>query len=221
MNYNLFTLLTIISPILLLIGIIIGAYYRKHLNRCFLLLFGFLILGFITEILSRYLGLYSNLRYNLFLIPIYGLTELLLFSVLYYKYLLKSKNRLLQYFIVILIILILVDISRIGNMFIAKKFQSYGKVIADGGIVMLCLFYYWEVIKGKIKSTTEINILNAANIIFFSLSLLIFLSINFLVNANYDLVMIFWFFNLIIISLYYTTLILLIWQNGKTRKSLH
>lgn len=212
--------ITLISPIILILGIAIGIYCRKHLTGCFRLLLLYLILGFVTEVMSKYFGSFSNLKYNLFLIPIYALLELLLFSILYYKHVVKSKNRYFLYFIFVLLGLILIDLSRIGSMFNASSFQSYGKVIADAGIVIFCLIYYLDVVKGKIKPTFELNVLNAASLIFFSLNLIIFLAINFLVNANYGIVMFFWFFNLTIVCLYYIIIIYLIWRNGKTRKSL-
>lgn len=221
MGSSLFFKLTFISPILLIVGIFFCLYYRKHLSGCFRLFWAYFTIGLITEILSRYFGFYSNLKYNLFLIPFYGLSELIIFTSIYYKYLFKRKNKKLLYFTYVLITLIILELTRFRHMFQAYNFQSYSKVIADIGIVCFGLIYYWDVIKGKVRFSSEINILNAANLSFFSMNLLLFLFINFLVNENYKLVMIFWTFNLIIISLYYTTLILLIWQNGKTRKSLH
>lgn len=211
---------TLISPIILIFGIIIGLYYRKHLDGCFRLLLMYLFIGIITELFSRYFGAISDLKYNLFLIPIYGLLELVLFSLLYYKYIIKRKSR--RFFVIILILLglTLVDLSRMGDMFKASNFQSYGKVIADAGIVLFCLIYYLDVVKGRIKSTFELNLLNAGSITFFSLNLIIFLAINFLVNAKYNIVMFFWNFNLFVICSYYIIIIYLIWRNGKTRKSL-
>lgn len=213
-------IITLLSPLILLLGIIIGVYYRKHLNGCFRLLLAYLILGVLTELISKYFGYYSSTKYNLFLIPIYGLLELVLFSILYYRYIIRNRSKLYIYFILFLICLIIIDLSRIESMFKASSFQSYGKVIADAGIVVFCLIYYLDVVKGKIKPTFELNLLNAASIIFFSLNLIIFLAINFLVNANYGIVMFFWFFNLTIVCLYYMIIIYLIWRNGKTRKSL-
>jgi hypothetical protein len=213
-------IITLLSPFILILGVIIGIYYRKHLSGCFRLLLAYLILGIITELISKYWGYYSSLKYNLFLIPIYGLMELMLFSILYYKYIIKTKSKVFLYLILILLGLVLVDLSRIGSMFKASSFQSYGKVIADAGIVVFCLIYYLDVVKGRIKPTFELNLLNAASIIFFSLNLIIFLAINFLVNASYGIVMFFWNFNLVIVCLYYIIIIYLIWRNGKTRKSL-
>lgn len=215
-----FFFVTLISPLILFFGIIVGLYYRKHLIGCFRLLLTYMVFGFVSELVLRFFGYYSIVKYNLFLIPIYALLELLLFSILYYKHVVKSKSRFFLYFIFVLLGLILIDLSRIGSMFNASSFQSYGKVIADAGIVVFCLIYYLDVVKGKIKPTFELNLLNAASITFFSLNLIIFLAINFLVNASYDIVMFFWNFNLVIVCLYYIIIIYLIWRNGKTRKSL-
>lgn len=208
------------SPVILLFGIIVGLFYRKQLERCFYLFYIYLIFSLIIDLFSRYFGYYSVFKYNLFLIPIFGFLELSMFSVIYYRYIIKSSNKYLRCFIFALLGLILIDLSRIGSMFDASSFRSYGKVIADAGIVVFCLIYYLDVVKGRIKPTFELNLLNAASIIFFSLNLIIFLAINFLVNASYGIVMFFWNFNLVIVCLYYIIIIYLIWRNGKTRKSL-
>lgn len=217
---QLWSLISAISPVVLLTGVIAGITYFKQLKASYRLVVIYLAICLVTDLLYRFLGYYSHLKYNLFLIPIFGFLELVVFSILYYRYIFLNKNKSLLLLMAAMLLLILSEIVFVSELFHRETFHSYGKVIADASIVYFCLLYYWKVFKGQIPVNSEYNLLNAVVFAYYSVNLFIFLPVNFLVNAKLTFVIFFWAVNLISMVLFYLLLIYLIWQNGKTRKIL-
>ena len=214
------SLISPISPILLSLGIIIGIFYYRNLSKEFRVIFAYLVMSLLIDFLSRYFGYLSHFKYNLFLHPIFGFLELAFISTLYYKYILHSKSIRLLLYIIFMLLLIVVEFAFFSKLFDLKSFQSFGKVIADLSIISFCFLYYWELVKGKIIMRSDINFLNATVIIYYSINLIHYLFINFLVNASIHLITVFWAVFSISIIAFYLILIYLIWQDGKTRKIL-
>lgn len=217
---QLWSLISAISPVVLLIGVIAGIIYFKQLKASYRLVVIYLAICLVTDLFCRFWGYFSDLKYNLFLIPIFGFLELVVFSILYYRYIFRNKSNSLLLFIAAMFLLILSEIAFASKLFHRETFHSYGKVIADASVVFFCLLYYWKVFKGQIPINSEYNLLNAVVFVYYSVNLFIFLAVNFLVNAKLTFVIFFWAVNLISMVLFYLILIYLIWQNGKTRKIL-
>jgi len=209
-----------ITPILLSLGIIIGIFFFRNLSNGFRVVLGYLVMSLFIDLLSRYFGDYSYLKFNLFLIPIFGFLELAFISTLYYKYILHSKSIRLLLFIIFMLLLIVIEFVFFSKLFDAKSFQSFGRVIAESTIISLCMLYYWKLVQGKVVMRSDINILNAAVIIYYSICIIHDLFINFLVNASIHILAVFWAINFISTIAFYLVLIYLIWQDGKTRKIL-
>ena len=206
------------SPIVLLMGIIVGLLNFIRLGAIYRIVVVYLAICFVTDLLTRYLGAYSHMKYNLFMIPIFGFLELVVFSILYYKHILRIKSNYLLLFIVAMLLLILSEIAFAPRLFHRETFHSYGKVIADVSVLFFCLLYYVQVFKGHIPVNSGCSVLNSVVFVYYSVNLLIFLAVNFLVNAKLTYVVFFWVVNLISMVLFYLILIYLIWRNGKTRK---
>jgi len=209
-----------LSPITLMVGLIVGLLYFRYINKGYRILVVYLAGALIMDLLYRYFGYYSHLEYNLFLIPLWGFFELVVFSVLYYKYIFKSGSNILLVFIVMMLLLIASEFFSVSQLFKIKTFQSIGKVIADVAIIWFCFLYYWDVFRGEIAVKSKYGLLNAGILVYYSINLILFLPINFLVNEKLNLVIFFWVVNLISMLLFYFLLIYLIWQDGKTRKIL-
>lgn len=217
---QLWGLISFISPFTLLIGVFIGLFFYKYLNKISRLLLLFLGMNLAVELLFRYFGYYSSLRYNLFLIPIFALFEIAFYSVLYYKHILRSKSNILITFSIVSFLLALVSLCFYKTLFQQKTFHSFGKVVADLTVIVFCITYYWRLLTGKIKQVKEVSQLNATFLIYYSVNLILFLPINFLVNASINIVFLFWVINLVSLVLFYLVLTYMIWRNGKTQKCL-
>jgi hypothetical protein len=214
------SLLSPISPILLLLGIIIGIFYYRNLSKEFRVIFAYLVMSLFIDFLSRYFGIYSHFKYNLFLLPVFGFLELAFISTLYYKYILQSKSIPLLLFIIFMLLLIVVEFVFFSKLFNGKSFQSFGRVIADSTIIYLAMIYYLKLVQGKVVMRSDINILNATVIIYYSINLIHDLFTNFLVNASIQIIALFWAVSFISTIAFYLILIYLIWQDGKTPKIL-
>jgi hypothetical protein len=208
------------SPLVLLIGIFVGLSCFWRLNPGIRLVFYYLVICLLTDLLCRYFGHVSHLKNNMFLLPIFAFFELLVFSILYYKQIFRSKGKLLLLFIVLMHLIVIWDVSTLSRLLHRESIFSFGKVIADISILSFCMIYYWKLSKGQIASNSEYFRLNAAIFIYYSINLIIYLSLNFLVNNRLSIVTFFWAVNLVSVVSFYLFLTYLIWQNGKTRKVL-
>lgn len=168
-------------------------------------------------ILVNFMGDY--LSYNLFLLPIYSFVELAIFSAIYLRFFLKKgENTVLQGLLLLAHGLIVLDFLFLCDLFNAKTFYAFSKVVADLAIVLLCLRYYWTILKEETPIDKELLLLNSVFIGYFSINSIIFLSINFLVNESIDLVTPFWILNALSALFLYSFLTYMIWQHGKTQK---
>lgn len=217
---QLWNIATFISPIILIIGVLLGIFKFRKLKESNKLIVFYLGFSLTFDLLSRYFGYIAQSKYNLFLIPVYGFFELGFLSLLYYRYILLSKSKYLLSFIVFMHLLILVEIFFGKGLFHPESFQSFGKVIADASIILYSIYFYLKIFKGQIPIRSEYAFLNAVVLIYFSINLIIYLAINFLVNAQFKLVVAFWIINLLSVIIFELILISLLWKDGRTHKTL-
>src|SRR3989338_10660920 len=76
-------LLTLLSPIVLLTGVIIGTINIKKNPRIGYLIFGYFVAGLLIEIASRYWGQVSDAKNNLIFLSVAGIVDFFFFSILY------------------------------------------------------------------------------------------------------------------------------------------
>ncbi|MEP0265342.1 hypothetical protein [Dokdonia sp.] len=197
------------------IGIIVGVFIYKKIDIGSKYLFFYLVIALIAYLLSRYIAIAFN--NNLILIPIFGFIELLLFSMLYHRFLFKNSNRVFQLIIGVLLLLIIIDIATC-NPFESEKFKSYGRVIDSVALVFISLYYYWKVLKNDVQKDGHILVFNGIVLLFFLLNSIWFLIVNFLVNTPNKIMFPIWLINAIAMPLFYLYLAYYIWHNGKIQK---
>lgn len=213
----LLAIITYIIPIVLIAGIGIGIYYYKFIKKEYRLLLLYLGICLVTDIISRIVGvIYGN---NLIFIVIFSFLELLFFSI-YYQ-IAFFKRRIWVYTIISSIALIFIawEIVDLWNV-PPSEFQSYSRVISGFFIIAIAINYLFEKIEEKQKQSSLIK-LNYAFIIFYSLHLIFFLPINFLINVPSSIKFYFWSANLLLMVTFYVYLGSEIWRNGLTQKRLH
>jgi hypothetical protein len=198
---------------LYLAGIFSGYFYKQLTSK-----YQYLSFYIWFTILTNYIGLYFSS--NLFWLPIYSLAELAIFSTIYLRFFLKKgENTVLQGLLLLAHGLIVLDFLFLCDLFNAKTFYAFSKVVADLAIILLCLRYYWSILKGEMPIDKELLLLNSVFIGYFSINSIIFLSINFLVNESIDLVIPFWILNALSALFLYLFLTYMIWQHGKIQKT--
>ncbi len=170
---QLWNIISFTSPFVLFVGVLFGVLKFRRLKKSNQLLVFYLGFSLTFDLLSRYFGYIAQSKYNLFLIPIYGFLELGFLSVLYYRYILRSKSKYLLSFIVFMHLLILVEIFFGKGLFHPESFQSFGKVIADASIILYSIYFYLKIFKGQIPIRSEYAFLNAVVLRCFSINLII------------------------------------------------
>lgn len=199
-------------------SVALGLLLIGRLNKTYLLILLYLILSLVTNELTIYFR--ENAGYNLFLLPVYSFLELLIFSYLYLTVFIKHQQRWLVYFSILMHLLIALDLAFLTDLFNAETFFAFGKVVSDITIVVFALIYYKNVLEEKQTIEREYLVLNAGFVSYFALNLLIFSSINFLINESLSLVDPFWILNAASTLAFYLFLMYMLWQHGKTRKTL-
>ena len=213
-----FDILSFLSPLSLSIGLVMGIIFFSNSDSKSKVLLVYFIISLIIDILNRYWGYILESHYNLFLIPVLGLLEIIVFSILYF-YFFCSYKKILTFIIVICTAILFRDIFSALN-FNPGEYTTYGKVFVNFAIIVYSLISITIMIKEPEQKTRSFQLFNYGVLIYFSINLLVMLPVNFLVNAPMGYVLAFWFLNLIITILFYSLLVYLLWQNGKTRKQL-
>lgn len=203
-------------PFLLLSGMTLGIYYYSVLElkyRYFILYFAICLL---IDIVSRIAGdFYGN---NLLFLVVFSLLELLFFYKFYSTCFFKRK--IPKHFVAILI----ACMYMIGEIYVLsttrpEEFQSYSKTLGSFIILLMVIDFMFEMLNKK-QFNNELLKFNSILIIYFSINLIFFLPVNFLINAPSHIKFYFWFVHLIMTIIFYLFILIGIWKNGVKRKPL-
>lgn len=205
------------TRIVLWIGVLIVLIQYPRISPFYRLIGSYLFLSLIVDIVNTYYE--TSTGYNLFIIPVYSFFELLLYSIIYYQYLLKRKSIVGFYALIICFLLIVLDALFLSDLFNAKFFTAFSKVLADLVIVVMALCCYSEILQGIRPYNKVVFYLNTVFLGYFLLNSLVFLSINFLVNASLNIVIPFWAANALSALFLYAFLTYIIWQHGNIKNN--
>lgn len=210
--------LTYLSTISICLGITIGGLFYSKLPPIFRSLIYYFILALVFDILCKTVGrMYDN---TMVFIATYGFFELLFFTYLYSKYMFANKPSKL---IILLGSLGLIAVSYdciTADYYDLVNFQTYARTIADFIVVVFCMIYFFvKLSKGTHPGNPKI-VLNTILLLYFSIHLIIFIPINYLINASTGFIYAFLIGNMILTILFYIFLSITLWKNGKTPKHL-
>jgi len=215
MNFNdVVNALTFLSPIILLIGITIGVKKYKVLDIIHKSIVCYFVVMLCVDTTGRIIWITTG--NNLIVLPIYSLIEILLFLVFYYKCLFRSRHLSIIGLGIAGILYILWELLQYKSN--AKEFQSYSKVVDNFIVITLVLAFFYEKINKFRESKWDNFKLNAVILAYFSINLIFFLPINFLINETSGLKFYFWLVNLIVTILFYIYLTTLIGKNIYSQK---
>jgi len=208
---TLYEILNVLSPVALIIGLIIGLSNFKKLNIIHKGITCYLLVMLCVDMTGRILEYHS--RNNLVVLLIYSLVEMLFFVYFYYKYLFKSRHR------------VLIGLSFLAAGYIiweliyfsqdVRQFQSYAKVVDNFVVITLALVFLSDKIRDYKESKLDTFYINAAILVFFTINLIFFLPINFTLNESAGFY--FWLFNLVTTVSFYLYLTFCIWKNRKAQ----
>lgn len=205
-----------IIPIILTLGLIflIGFFKTSDLLRKLMLIY--LLVALLIDLLSRYFGYISALKFNLFLLPLFGWLEFILFTLMYREILKRTYDRLHFWVFMIVQVFYIVDVFITGDVRHPRTFSTYSKVLSNLMIIGYALLYFFEVSKSVRVTWNYKMLFNSSVVVYFVFNIMITLTTNFLVNEQLELIIYFWFANLILTATFYLIIIHGIWQNGKT-----
>lgn len=213
--YDLVNFSTYLSPVFLVLGIGIGIYFFKSIDIFHKIIVIYLGSMLAIDLLARLFGeVYGN---NLIFIPILGFIELSVFSVFYYFSGL-NENRATKFLLFGIIALSFLfsawEIYKVYDVPI-EEFESYSKAISTCVVVLLSIGYFIDNIRKRKNISEGEFLLNSGILMYFSLELILFLPIDFLINDGSGLKYYFWFANLIFTLVFYNFLIISVWKNGR------
>jgi len=207
---------TAVVPILLTVGLITGTYLYQYLEKKYRYLLLYFSICFLIDIISRIIGeLYNN---NLIFIIIFSLLELVFFYVYYRVCFFKRKINAYTLATIFGSLYMLYEMFALKDVS-PKDFQPYSKVICSFIIIVMSINCLFENMAREHQDSAIIK-LNSAFVIYFSLNLIFFLPVNFLINVASSVKFYFWCANLLLTVSFYTFLSREIWKNGSTQKQL-
>lgn len=207
-----------IIKILLFAGVLIGGYYYRHLDNLHKYLYHYIVLMIIVEMSAKFAKLlFGN---NMIILPVYCAIELLYFTILYNKYLFKKENKVLKAVSLAAILYVICETLYyfVFNDMSVKAYQPYVKVADNFVVIIYALYFIFDRVNSFNEQRWDHFRLNIAILIAFTLTLIVFLPFNFLVNESTGIKYVFWSVNVIILLLFYGYLIWNIWRNGRIRK---
>jgi hypothetical protein len=212
-------ILSNISFAAVIITLMLMLLFRRKLDSGLRFYTYVIILGVAAEITMR-LCIYLFKIPNLFVIPAYYILEFFLISYLYIKYMLKRPQKALIVFAALVQIILCVEGIRSIFYDQVYSFNAYGKVLVNTVVIIYTLLYLLQLAKGyKRKSVSELT-LNMLIFIYYVLTLIVYVFINFLINGTSSITMYFWIFHSFITILFYLSISVLIWKTGTDRKLL-
>lgn len=207
--------LVLLSPIMAVVGVIVGIIRFKMMSGEHLVLWIYLLVAVAADVANRMLAEWQG--DNLIMLPLFGLLEYILFAWLYYHFLLKSKSKVLFSILCLIGAVLLFDLLTADTSNPAT-FQSYGRVLDGLSIIGLSLFFFRKIMLEQRPEHRRYMGLNSGIMLFFLINSLWFLALNFLINHSLEMLYYIWMINAIATPLFYCFLTWHIWQSGKIQK---
>lgn len=208
---------TWLTPIVLCYGIMVGVRFYKYLDKVHFFLVIYLVACFTVDIISRILAaIYNN---NLISILIFSLLEVVIASVFYQVTFYKKRQPV---FIMVTVGIILYMLWEIYTLSYKRpeEFQSYSKSLSSFFIVTMALHLLFDRLKKDRIDKTILNY-NVVIISYFTLNMVFYIPINFLINVPSLVKFYFWLINYLLTTTFYILIISAVWKNGKIRKQLN
>lgn len=202
--------LTYLSPLVLLLGSIIGIFSIQRISPVSKVLLMYLIVSFITDIISRILlESYGN---NLIVLLVYSAIELLMISCIYG--LLKTEKWVVILLTSMGIAYIIGEIIYIDS-YDVDTFQTYTKIVSSFILVIFSFRYFLDNLVKEQIIQGEVQWLNFTILFYFALNIILLLPLNLLINQSETSIVFTWYAYLIATVAFYSYLSIFIWKNGR------
>lgn len=212
---DLLSSLTWLVPIILFFGLIVGVYFFDSLKIEYKYLLLYISFCFVIDVFSRATGRVNenNLMFFLF----YSLFELVFFYSFFRKFFF-TKNVIYCFVVPVSVCYIIYEGYLLNNA-LASEFQSYSRSLSSFVILIITIDSLFTVLKNNNLNLHQLKFYSLI-FIYFSINLIFFLPINFLINAPSNIKFYFWFIHLIITIVFYSFIVIEIWKNGVRQRPL-
>lgn len=200
----------LISMAVLLLGIVLQAFFGKHRIRNWHLAYSLSLL--VIEFAGYYIGLLLK-ESNSFLFSISAFVHFAFLTVLYRKSFGLFRKAHLGLLIALGTIPMLLQLA---IPFELPVFSSFDRLIYDLAIMVYGLTYFLWTTSDKLILQRKKFILNCSILLLFSVDALLAIGQDFLFNGSLLLIAWFWFFRVLLLQLFYGSLIYYAWKPGKT-----
>lgn len=212
---ELMVLISWVSPLVLLFGIIGALKEKQSLTAIKLVVTIFLGLFLLVDLSSRLLVEWFGFESNLFLISIYVLIEYVFLSILYNRFLPTKKSKPLLYATILGgAVISMFLISKLAPI-IPLQFQMYEGLFANLFSLLFGLFFIYKILVDDLQASSQHKTLNSIVIMYAGIQFFMALTINFMVNMQVELVFAFWLIRLIALTIFYSKLSHILWLPGK------
>ncbi|MNJ86402.1 hypothetical protein D3C87_38960 [compost metagenome] len=215
MDYELLRILTFLSPFILAVGIGIGIYRYKTLEPIHRMLFYYLILCIVFDIMTRLPFLVWTT--NLVFLVLFSLFELVFFYLLYLGVYSNKKNPILLIAVPLGIAYIVSELFYI-NFREPENFQSYAKVVDTICIMLMAIGYFFDRFRKPVSELWFFFQENSVILVCFSFYIVFFIPINFLIKGNTNGHLYLWLLHLFVTVGFYFYILVELWKNGRIRK---
>lgn len=212
--------LTLMAPLSAALGVVSGAGCIRKLKTPDFILMAYLALCLLTELISRIPLVSDRMENNVYLLPFFALGESVLFTILLTRGLDQVRTLYFLLAISIPVVVFAVDVLIITQVPDVTQFQSYTKITTNLLIICLTLHLLLRGLKRNLKLLKDYFWLLLVVLVYFSVNLFLFLSFNFLINNELNVVIWFWLVNVIFNSGFYLLITYFIWKRGKAPKYL-
>lgn len=150
------------------------------------------------------------LKNNLFLFSLSYYTHLVGVSFFVFVLLMKWRKRVVLAFLLPMIVPMVLSLLVFET---ATMYESYDWQLYNFCIILLCMFALLQFIQSKIRlSKTEITLL-LVGLFYFTLDLVLALSVNYLVNQPLEVVQGVWIFRAFCLTVWYSSLLRFVWKH--------
>lgn len=208
-------ILSWISPLALLSGIVGGLVYWRKLIRLEWMIVIFFSIFLVIDLYSRWIIRWLDEGSNLWVLSFYVFFEYVFISLTYVLFLPTSQSKQLKVFSTIGVLLIII-VSLASQYSISPAlFQMYEGLLGHFFILLMGLFFMYQMLTDKIEPSQQQRNLNAVIVMFSSIHFFMALTINFMVNMDVEVVFFFWLVRLIVLTVFYLKFSQIIWKAGK------
>ena len=201
------------TPLFALIGTLVYAFRNRKERQKHSWLPVYLLGALSFDLFTRYFaGYLSN---NLFLVPLYGIFELLIFTWWFRSQTSSRLYQRMQLFTLALIIYLGYETAMIVRL-PAEQFQSFGRCMTSLTIVSYCIMAMLRSVKQAEQEKPANLFMSSITLVYFLISSTWYLTVNFFVNQPTPSVFNLWLVFALSTPLFYFMLPLALHKHGKS-----